>query len=146
MIDAFSKAFLERLWSMRHVNNLNKGKLGVIVVSGLYPNSKSQRSRQLLLKFLKPFYKEKISVPQVAKSIEKELRMERMEHIGTVIIKGNVPCLTCGQGNSCKMSGVPIIFGKEAKASNELCVRVEDQVEVWQEITRLGKVLGERLS
>ena len=44
------------------------------------------------------------------------------------------------------MSGGPIIFGKEAKASNELCVRVEDQVEVWQEITRLGKVLGERLS
>ncbi|MHA2168102.1 MAG: flavodoxin family protein, partial [Candidatus Hodarchaeales archaeon] len=30
MIDAYTKAFLERLWSMRHVNNLNRGKLGVV--------------------------------------------------------------------------------------------------------------------
>jgi len=34
-IDGFTKAFLERLWSMRHVNNLNRGKRVIIVVSGL---------------------------------------------------------------------------------------------------------------
>jgi hypothetical protein len=85
-------------------------------------------------------------VTQVAKAIERELRMERMEHVGTVKIKGNVPCLICGQGSTCKMSGVPILFGKGTKASSELCIDVENQTETWKKITGLGKILGERLS
>ena len=146
MIDAYTKAFLERLWSMRHVNNLNRGKLGVVIVNGLFPSSGNRRRRNFLLRYFKSFYIPKIPVIQVAKAIERELRMERMENIGTVIIKGNVPCLTCGQGSTCEMSGVPMIYGKGTKASSELCVGVENQPEVWQEITRIGKLLGERLS
>jgi len=34
-IDGFTKAFLERLWSLRHVRNLVKGKLAVTIVTGL---------------------------------------------------------------------------------------------------------------
>jgi multimeric flavodoxin WrbA len=146
MIDAYTKAFLERLWSMRHVNNLNRGKLGVVVVNGLFPDSNRQKRRSILLRLFKHIYRKKIAVDQVATAIERELRMERMEHIGTVKIKGNVPCLTCGQGSTCEMSGVPILFGRGTKASSELCVGVEDQVVVWREIIRLGKLLGERLS
>lgn len=37
-IDAFTKAFLERLWSLRHVNNLLKGKPVAIVISMLLQN------------------------------------------------------------------------------------------------------------
>jgi hypothetical protein len=91
-------------------------------------------------------YRNKIAIDQVAEAIERQLRMERMEHVGTIKIKGNVPCLTCGQGSTCEMSGVPMIFGRGTKASSELCVGVEDQVEVWEEIIRLGELLGERLS
>ncbi len=146
MIDAYTKAFLERLWSMRHVNNLNRGKLGVIIVNGLFPDSYNQRRRKFWVKYLKSFYTPKLPVTQVAQAIERELRMERMEHVGTVLIKGNVPCLTCGQGSTCEMSGVPMIHGKGTKASSELCIGVENQTEVWQEITRIGKLLCERLS
>ncbi|MHA1444321.1 MAG: flavodoxin family protein [Candidatus Hodarchaeales archaeon] len=146
MIDAYTKAFLERLWSMRHVNNLNRGKLGVIIVNGLFPYPNHQWHRKVLLKFLKPIYTRNLPVTQVAKAIERELRMERMEHVGTVKIKGNIPCLICGQGSTCKMSGVPILFGKGTKASSELCVDVENQTETWKKITGLGKILGERLS
>lgn len=31
MLDAFTKAFLERLWSMRHVENLNQGKIAYVL-------------------------------------------------------------------------------------------------------------------
>ncbi|MHA1977846.1 MAG: flavodoxin family protein [Candidatus Hodarchaeales archaeon] len=146
MIDARTKAFLERLWSMRHVNNLNRGKLVVVIVSGLFPISNNRNRRKILIKLLKPLYTQKLPVTQVANAIERALRMERMEHIGTVEIKGNVPCLTCGHGSSCEMSGVPMIFGRGTKASSDLCVGVENQSEIWKEITRMGRLLGSRLS
>ena len=123
-VDAFTKAFLERLWSMRHVKNLNEGKLGVIVVTGLtLPRSK-----------------------QVSDSIAKEMRMENMEVVDTISIKGNLPCLTCGHGSECKMSGIPLLFGKGVKASTDLCVRFEDQKKVQRQISRVGELLNERLS
>jgi hypothetical protein len=72
--------------------------------------------------------------------------MENMKVIGNIKIRGNVPCLTCGEGTTCKMSGVPPLFGPGTTASSELCVRVEDQPEVWEKINRLGKKLHDRLS
>ncbi len=123
-VDAFTKAFLERLWSMRHVKNLNEGKLGIVVVTGLtLPRSK-----------------------QVSESIVKEMRMENMEVIDTISIKGNLPCLTCGHGSECKMSGIPLLFGKGVKASTDLCVRFEDQKKVQRQIARIGELLNERFS
>jgi multimeric flavodoxin WrbA len=146
MIDAHTKAFLERLWSMRHINNLNRGKLAVVIVNGLFPVTNHQKRRNILLRMLKPAYNRKLRIHQVATAIERVLRMERMEHIGTVKIKGNVPCLTCGHGSTCEMSGVPSIFGRGTEASSDLCVGVENQPQVWKEINKLGKLLGSRLS
>ncbi len=34
-IDGFTKAFLERLFSLRHQNGLNRGKLAVVVTTGI---------------------------------------------------------------------------------------------------------------
>ena len=39
MIDGFTKAFLERLWSLRHKSSLNEGKYVVSIISGLVPQS-----------------------------------------------------------------------------------------------------------
>jgi multimeric flavodoxin WrbA len=123
-IDAFTKAFLERLWSMRHVKNLNEGKLVVIVVTGLtLPRSK-----------------------RVSEGIAKEMRMENMDVVGTILIKGNLPCLTCGHGSECKMSGIPLLFGKGVKASTDLCTRVEDQKKVQRQIRQVEELLNEHLS
>ncbi len=123
MIDGFSKAFLERLWSMRHVHNLNRGKLVVTVVTGV------------------SWY----AVNQATDMIAQEMAMERMEVVGNLKVNGNVPCLTCGHGSVCKMSGVPQIFGNGTIASADKCVAVEDQAEVWDEAQRLGQILGERV-
>ena len=122
-LDAYTKAFLERLWSMRHVKNLNEGKQIVIIVTGLIP----------------PISK------QVSNSIALEMRMENMEVLDTILFKGNVPCLTCGRGSECKMSGVPMLFGKGTKASTDLCIRVEDQSDVQKKIRRVGEMLKARL-
>ena len=118
MVDAFTTAFLERLWSMRHLNSLLEQKYVVTIISGL-----SKQTRELALK-----------------SIAKPLLMEKMDHVAQLSIEGNVPCLTCGYGNDCKNSGVPHLFGKEAKASEIFCIAVEDQ-PVWEKAIQSGKLL-----
>lgn len=141
-IDAFTKAFLERLWSMRHVNNLNNGKLVVIVTSGVANNSLGEVNS----KEMNPMAAKFLAVFRVSAAIETSIRMERMNVIGSVKIRGNTPCLTCGEGTNCKMSGIPLLFGKGTVASSDLCVKMEDQRDVTEEISRLGKELHDRLS
>ena len=140
MVDAYTKAFLERLWSMRHVRGLNEGMLGVIVVSGILPSRSNP-----LLKVAVKLAKNHIPLNKVPKNIEHEMKMEGMNVIGTVKINGNVPCLTCGNGTDCKKSGVTGIFGKGTVATSDLCVAVEDQPEVWSETIRIGKLLRDHL-
>ena len=116
-IDGFTKSFLERLWSLRHVNNLVRGKIAVTVVTGTRPETRNL----------------------VSELVAKEMHMDRMDVIGQLKIKGNVPCLTCGEGDTCQMSAVTRLFRKDAKASADKCVRVEDQKEVWEEAQRIGQ-------
>ncbi len=137
MIDAHTKAFLERLWSMRHVNNLNEGKLIVIVVTGVSTPGSNERERLI---------NKNSAIERVSNDIAFRMRFEGMKIIGTIKIRGNVPCLTCGEGNTCKMSGVPILFGESAKASSDLCTSVEDQDGVLEKANRLGRKLSKRLS
>jgi multimeric flavodoxin WrbA len=132
MIDAHTKAFLERLWSMRHQKNLNRGKLVVIAVSGV--RKSSDRSTDTIH-----------PLDRVADDIAKMVRMENMEVLGTIRIRGNVPCLTCGRGDTCRKSGVPSLFGKDAIASSDLCVQYEEQEDVMADISRLGQLLHDRL-
>ncbi len=122
-IDGFTKAFLERLWSLRHVNNLVQGKLAATVVTGLIPEIRDKVSEMMSM----------------------EMVMDRMELVGQLQIQGNVPCLTCGRGDDCQMSAVKSIYGDSAKASTDLCVQVEDQKEVWEDARKLGRIIGERL-
>jgi len=144
-IDAFTKAFLERLWSLRHVNNLLRGKPVVTVVSGVYPklldnpvlrfSGLSRLARRLAL-----------PVDKVSRTLATELRMDQMKIFGQIKLRGNVPCLTCGHGDDCEMSSIKFLHGKNAKASVDKCVRVENQEDVWRELQRLGKTLGARLT
>ena len=50
--------------------------------------------------------------------------MERMELIGQVMIKGNIPCLTCGVGDECQMSGLRKRYGPDARSSDYPYTRV----------------------
>ncbi len=121
-IDAFTKALLERFWSFRHVRNLLKGKLCATLLTGLDPRV----------------------LDAVNLALATEIRdYERMELVGQLSIQGNLPCLTCGEGDHGDMSGVQLLFGPDAKASEIGYTRVEDQAKVWTESMRLGNLIGE---
>jgi len=122
-LDGFTKAFMERLWSMRHQTNLNRGKLVVTAVTGMWPQIRDQVSEMLAL----------------------EIMMERMELVGQLKVNGNIPCLTCGVGDVCEMSGARLRNIPKEKISADSCVKVEDQKEVWEEALQLGRTLGQRL-
>jgi len=123
-IDGFTKALLERFWSLRHVSNLLRGKLCVTVLTYLSPDAADNTNQALAIQL-------------------KE--MERMELIGQVMVKGNIPCLTCGVGDDCEMSGLRKRYGPDARSSDYPYVRVEDQKEVWDEAMRIGRLIGERI-
>ena len=123
-IDGFTKALLERFWSLRHVNNLLRGKLCATVLTGLQPDA----------------------LDNVNQSLAAELRdYERMDLIGQLTVQGNLPCLTCGEGDECEMSGLKVMYGPDARTSDFRYSQVEDQKEVWEEAVRIGRLIGERL-
>lgn len=124
-IDGFTKALLERFWSLRHRNNLLKGKLCATVLTGLDPRV----------------------LNAVNLTLAAEIRdYERMELVGQLSVQGNLPCLTCGQGDECEMSAVQLLFGSDAKTTDFGYTKVEDQEDVWAEAIRIGSLIGERLS
>ncbi len=118
MIDGFTKAFLERLWSLRHKSSLNEGKYVVSIISGLVPQS----------------------IETAQQMIATEMLMERTTLVKQINIQGNVPCLTCGYGNECKNSAVSMVFGEGAKASPDKCKAVEDMSE-WNSLKETGMLL-----
>jgi len=123
-IDGFTKALLERFWSLRHVTNLLRGKLCATVLTYLTPDAADHVNRSLAVELQE---------------------MERMELIGQVMVKGNLPCLTCGVGDECQMSGLKRRYGPHARSSDYPYVRVEDQKQAWEEALRIGRLIGRRL-
>ncbi|MCP4130838.1 MAG: flavodoxin family protein [bacterium] len=119
MIDGHTKAFLERLWSMRHVTNLNKEKYIITVTTGLVRGI----------------------IKQTEKMIFMETVMEHSRMLKQLQVRGNVPCLTCGHGHYCDMSGAPMLFGTHKAATVENCQKVEDQ-PVWRKARSAGEMLG----
>ena len=123
-IDAFTKALLERFWSLRHVNNLLQGKLCATVVTGLNP----------------------MVTDEVSKAMATELRdYEFMNLVGQISIQGNLPCLTCGVGDTCKMSALTVMYGPEAKTADYGYVKVEDQQHICDEAVGIGTAIGEKI-
>ncbi len=124
-IDGFSKALLERFWSLRHVNNLLKGKLCATVLTCLMPEMAVHTNEALAMELV---------------------HYERMDMLGQVTVTGNLPCMTCGKGDECEMSGVTMVHGEGAKTTDHDYCRVEDQAEVWEEANTIGHRMGELLA
>ncbi|MDP6542757.1 MAG: flavodoxin family protein [Phycisphaerae bacterium] len=123
-IDGFTKALLERLWSLRHLTNLLGGKLCATVITHLTEDAGES----------------------VRQSLSTQLQeMEHMELVGQVMIEGNLPCFTCGVGDECEMSGINRRYGPEANSSAYIYTRAEDQKEAWAEAIRIGRLIGQRV-
>lgn len=124
-IDGFTKAFLERLFSLRHQNGLNRGKLAVTVVTAIGRGAPG--------------------LDEASDQISLALTMEGMEVLGQLKVVGNPECMVCGFGQSCSMSALPWIFGDDTEVTPEKFCQGEDQKETWQQAQKLGKKIAERL-
>ena len=83
-VDGFTKAFLERLFSLRHQNGLNRGKLAVVVATGIGRGAPG--------------------VEEAANQIAHALTLEGMDVLGQLKVTGNPECMVCGFGETCPMS------------------------------------------
>ncbi|MCG8686279.1 MAG: flavodoxin family protein [Desulfobacterales bacterium] len=123
-IDAFTKALLERFWSLRHVTNLLKGKACATVLTCLAPEMASSVNQALAMELV---------------------HYEHMELIGQVTIPGNLPCLSCGKGDDCPQSGISLMYGPDAVAADHGYSRVEDLPEIWNAAMGIAGRLGDRI-
>jgi multimeric flavodoxin WrbA len=123
-VDGFTKAFLERLFSLRHQHGLNRGKLAAVITTGIGRGAPG--------------------VAEANEQIAHALKMEGMEVLGQLQGVGNPECLVCGFGESCPMSALPWVFGEDTAVTPEKFCRVEDQ-EVWGQAQGLGREIAARL-
>jgi multimeric flavodoxin WrbA len=124
-VDGFTKAFLERLFSLRHQHGLNRGKLAVVVTTGIGRGAPG--------------------VDAANEQIAHALRMEGMEILGQLTAVGNPECMVCGYGETCPMSALPWVFGDDVRVTPEKFCRVEDQSDTWQRAGELGEEIQRRL-
>lgn len=98
-LDSRTKAFLERLYPLRHNHGYLAGKLGAAVVASCIvdENNTLPPACQMGIKAIQFFMME-----------------EGMEFVGDVKIYGNAPCIRCGQTETCKMDGIKMIYGADA--------------------------------
>lgn len=125
-VDAFTKAFLERLFSLRHQNGLNRGKIAVVVATGIGRGAPG--------------------LEEASSQMAHALSLEGMDVLDQLKITGNPECMVCGFGKTCPMSALPWIFGQDTKVTPERFCAVEDQTEVWNRAKVLGQEIAEKLS
>jgi len=124
-VDGFTKAFLERLFSLRHQNGLNKGKLAVVVTTGIGRGAPG--------------------VEEAGNQISHALTLEGMEVLDQLKVTGNPECMVCGFGQTCPMSALPWIFGKDTKITPEKFCQVENQTETCERARALGHEISQKL-
>ncbi len=123
--DGFTKAFLERLFSLRHQNGLNRGKLAVVVTTGIGRGAPG--------------------LEEASNQIAHALNLEGMNVLGQLKVTGNPECMVCGYGQTCPMSALPWIFGDDIEVTPEKFSNVEDQTETWEQAIMLGQEIARKL-
>ena len=110
----FTKAFIERLWSLRHVKLLTQGKIGATAVVG------------------------GVSTEDVAKWLNQVMMVSGFDMVGSVIGNGTPGCFTCGPGEKCKYS-----IWNSAKGRYEMLKTLpKDNPEIIAQTNGIGEILN----
>jgi multimeric flavodoxin WrbA len=99
-IDSRTKAFIERLYPLRHNKGFMAGKPGAAVITSCVPEDNKQ---------LPPAGEMGVN------AVMFYMMEEGMRFVGALKLQGNVPCVRCGFGDECKMSGIKMLYGPAAK-------------------------------
>ena len=126
-IDSLTKAFIERLYPLRHKHGFMAGKPGGAIVTCAVPATN---------KALPP------AGDMGVNAIMFYMMEEGMNFVGAVKILGNVPCIKCGYGNECKTSGIKMIFGNEATVQSVGVNKFEEQLDAFDAARELGKKIA----
>lgn len=129
-IDALTKAFIERLYPLRHKHGFMAGKPGGAIVTCAVPAAS---------KTLPP------AGDMGVNAVMFYMMEEGMNFVGSVKILGNVPCIKCGYGNECKTSGIKMIYGNEATVQSVGVNTFEGQPDALEASRKLGEKIADAL-
>jgi multimeric flavodoxin WrbA len=130
MIDARTKAFIERLYPLRHIHGFMAGKPGGAVIASVMPEGSDM---------LPPACQMGISAVQFY------MMEEGMNFLGAVKIEGNVPCVKCGFGDECTFSGITMVYGPDATVDSIGIKSFEEQPIIVEAARELGCKIAEAL-
>jgi multimeric flavodoxin WrbA len=123
-LDARSKAFMERMYCHRHRYGRNSGKVGVSVITTACAPGMA-------------------NLPAAAETAAAQVAFwmmeEGMENLGSMIVHGNVPCIRCGRGDACPMSGIQMLFGPEATVESVGVNTFEENPSLLRQARELGE-------
>jgi multimeric flavodoxin WrbA len=125
-LDARTKTFMERMYCLRHQKGLNRGKPGVFVVTSAMPDGAPGAPP---------------AVATAASQITFWMMEEEMVSLGSLALLGNVPCIRCGYGDSCEVSGVKMLGGPEATVESMGVHQFEDAARMPEKAKELGQTL-----
>ncbi len=128
-LDSRTKIFLERLYPLHHQHGLMSGKPGAAIITSAIP----------------PGFE---GMPRAAENgimaIENYMLEEAMKYVGSVIIKGNLPCVTCGEGGQCGTSALKMLYGPDATPKSVGINILEEDLEAIAALKQLGSDIVEK--
>jgi multimeric flavodoxin WrbA len=123
MLDAATKLLLERFWSLRHHQQLTRGKVAAAVVVGANPELAGTLA-DALLQFM---------------------RNNGMNPLGRVTAAGANPCLGCDDAlQDCEYSGVVTQYGLLERAGASMYNPIEHQLAALKSARILGQRIGHK--
>lgn len=129
-LDSRTKAFIERLYPLRHNHGFMAGKPGAAVITSCVPEDNKQ---------LPP------AAEMGVNAVMFYMMEEGMRFVGALKIQGNVPCVRCGFGDQCKMSGLKMLYGPMATVDSVGIKTFESQPQNFDGARELGRKLAEAL-
>lgn len=127
-LDARAKAFMERMYCLRHLRGLCRGKIGASVITSACPPGTA-------------------NLPPAAETASSQIAFWMMEegmiNLGSLVVPGNVPCIKCGHGDSCEMSAVRMLHGPEATVASTGVHSFEADSQLGDRARALGRKIRE---
>lgn len=129
-LDSRTKAFLERLYPLRHIHGYLAGKpLAAVITTGI----------PLDAKHMPP------AGDMGVKAIQFFALEEGMNYLGDVVMEGNVPCIKCGRNKECAMDGLEMIHGPGATVESIGIHTFEQQGAAFKRAAELGQKIATAL-
>lgn len=124
MIDASTKAVMERFWSFRHHRQIAQGRVGAAIVVGI--------SSEL--------------AANLADALLQFMRNNGMNALGRVTAAGANPCLGCKDSlGSCEYSGVVAQYGLLERMGIGMYNPIEQQLVALKSARILGQRIGHKV-